>query len=217
MNEIMSFKELSKKIELHEILIPGDVCFRLNDTKGKTPIIINYSYASEYYVYEDQGETEAQALDKCMKQYNVLIQNKEGFWNNVAWINREELVHVGHIDSSLLYTMKLSSKLHIRTEIYTIEKLVELFGDIAPEYLTCGDLCLYKFASGADFLVYVVGSDAILNESSFCGKIPEESFNTYKIMYMDGSTEALVKRHELTFIRHKPNQFMSLYHKHNIK
>lgn len=218
MSEIMSLDDLFAKIRTHEILVPGDVCFQISvDTKNQKPIIINYSYASEYYVYDDKDDTENQALERGMKQYNVLIQSDEGFWLNSAWFNREDLVHVGHIDNELLYTMKLSSKLHIKTEIYTIERLLELYGDVAPKYLTCGDLCMYKATSGVQFIVHVVGSDAVLNGDSFSNKIPEEDFNMYKIMYDDGSTKAWVKRQDLAFISHRPNQFMTAYHKHNVK
>lgn len=127
MNEFMSKEELMSKIESHELLVPGDVCIRKFD-KERKPVIINYSYASEYYMicyYDDCCNSDQDRFNKSINNYNILIQMENGLWHTTSWVSREDLEYCGHIDSDRLYLLKIMSRLGIKDDQIAIDLLVK--------------------------------------------------------------------------------------------
>lgn len=114
--------DIVKGIESHEFLITGDVCTRTFDDERR-PVIINYSYASEYYMTKQEC-ADIKEIDRSLNQYAVLIQNKDGMWQRDSWINRKYLEYQGHIGEEQLYLLKVKANIRIAEDRITVEDLL---------------------------------------------------------------------------------------------
>lgn len=202
-------RSLSSNIRTHALLIPGDICVRVSDTDCKNPLIIRYSYASEYGISDFHL--------KELFQYSAYYQLPDGKWSRISWIDRTDLKYLGHIGHGKLYTISILEKLGVKTSKFKIN-VDEINLETNPDYLSYGDLCLYHAFKGTeyekDYKVYIVGSYALLFDSLSS----EEDYNIYKVYYKgDGATEAWIHREDLTFVAHCPAELTNLIHTRNIK
>ena len=114
--------DIARKIECHDFLITGDVCTRTFDDEHR-PVIINYSYASEYYV-TSQESNNLDKLTESLNQYAIMIQGDDGIWKRSSWINRKYLEYKGHISEEQLYLLKVKSNIRIAEDLATVEDLI---------------------------------------------------------------------------------------------
>lgn len=208
MHELISRKELESCIAMHEFLIPGDVCIKL-DTNS--PVVISHSYASEYYAYGEYSDKEA--IKKSLNQYYIYTQGSDGIWKSSYWTDRAVLSYVGHIDEQKLYMIKLMAKLRIKSDRVRLSELVS--SDATPhKYLATGDICEYRSPDFPNTVhsVYIIGSKAVLDVTNVDYSHPgEDDFNIYRIMYSSGSIGSWVHRSNLIFIQHNYTDFMELF------